>query len=58
MIWYWWLKREPEAEYVIQYIGKTEDFHKDIANNVEKWFDTSNYDESDKRPLPAGKKKK
>ena len=22
---------------------KTEDFHKDIANDVKKWFDTSNY---------------
>ena len=21
----------------------TEDFHKDIANDVERWFDTSNY---------------
>ena len=28
---------------------KTEDFYKDIANDVEKWSDTSNYDESDKR---------
>ena len=33
----------------------TEDFYKDIANNVEKWFDTTNYDEDDKRPLPIGK---
>ena len=23
---------------------KTEDFYKDISNDVEKWFDTSNYD--------------
>ena len=37
---------------------KTEDFYKDIANDVKKWFDTSNYDESDKRPLPIGKNKK
>ena len=37
---------------------KTEDFYKDIGNDVEKWFDTSNYDEHDKRPLPAGKNKK
>ena len=37
---------------------KTEDFYKDIANDVEKWFDTSNYDENDKRPLPIGKIKK
>ena len=37
---------------------KTEDFYKDIANDVEKWFDTSNYDKNDKRPLPTGKNKK
>ena len=24
---------------------ETEDFYKDIANDVEKWFGTSNYDE-------------
>ena len=35
---------------------KTEDFYKDIANDVEKMFDTSNY-ECD-RPLPTGKNKK
>ena len=35
---------------------KTEDFYKDIANDVEKRFDTSNY-ECD-RPLPIGKNKK
>ena len=23
---------------------KTEDFYKDIASDVERWFDTSNYD--------------
>ena len=37
---------------------KTEDFYKDIANDVERWFHTSNYDEKDKRPLPIGKNKK
>ena len=34
---------------------KTEDFYKNIAGDVERWFDTSNYDEKDKRPLPFGK---
>ena len=29
-----------------------------ISNDVEKWFDTSNYEKSDKRPLPVGKNKK
>ena len=37
---------------------KTEDFYKDIANDVEKWFDLSNYDENDKGLLPIGKNKK
>ena len=37
---------------------KTEDFYEDIANDVEKWFDTSNYDENDKRPLPGGQNNK
>ena len=36
----------------------TEDFYKDIANDVEKWFDTSDNDENDERPLPIGKNKK
>ena len=37
---------------------KTEDFFKDIANDVEKWFDTANYDGNNKTPLPIGKNKK
>ena len=37
---------------------KTEDFYKDIANDVERWFDTSNYDENDERPLQIGMNKK
>ena len=36
---------------------KTEDFYKDIAGDVERWFNTSNYDEKDKRPLPISKNK-
>ena len=35
---------------------ETEDFYKDVANDVEKRYDTSNY-ECD-RPLPTGKNKK
>ena len=34
--WYWQLKTE------------TEDFYKDIANDVQKWFYTSNYSKNDK----------
>ena len=37
---------------------KTEDFYKDIATDVEKWFDTSNYDENSKILFPMGKNKK
>ena len=37
---------------------KTEDFYKDIVNDVERQFDTSNYDENDKRPLLIGMNKK
>ena len=33
---------------------KTEDFYENIANDVEKWFDASNYDKNDKRPLSIG----
>ena len=36
----------------------TEVFYKDISNDVEKWFDTSNYDENDESPLPRGKNEK
>ena len=35
---------------------KTEDFYKEIANDVEKIYDTSNYKVN--RPLPKGKNKK
>ena len=37
---------------------KTKDFYKDIAKDVELWFDPSNYDEDDKRLLAIGKNKK
>ena len=37
---------------------ETEYFYKDIANDVDKWFDTSGYNENDNRPLPIGKNKK
>ena len=37
---------------------ETEDFYKDIAYDVERWFDTSKYDENDERPLPIGKNNK
>ena len=37
---------------------KSEDFYEDFANDVEKWFVTSNYDEDDERPFQIGKNKK
>ena len=37
---------------------KTEDFYEDIADDVKKWFDTSAYNEDDKRLLPIGGNKK
>ena len=37
---------------------KTKDFHKDIADDFERWFDASNYYKNDERPLPIGKSKK
>ena len=31
-----------DTDSLVMYI-KTEDFYKDIADDVERWFDTSNY---------------
>ena len=46
-----------DTDSFIIYI-KTEDFFEDISNDVERWFDTSNYDENDKIPLLIGQNKK
>ena len=46
-----------DTDSFIIYI-KTEHFFEDISNDVEKWFDTSNYNKKDKIPLPVGKNKK
>ena len=45
-----------DTDSFINYI-KTEDFFEDISNDIEKWFDTSNFDKNDKRSLPTGKNK-
>ena len=37
---------------------QTDDFFNDINNDVNKWFDTSNYDKNDNRPLEIEKNKK
>ena len=44
-----------DADNFIMHI-KTEDLYKDIADDVEKRFDTSNYEVY--KPLPTGKKNK
>ena len=36
----------------------TEDFFEDINKDFERWFETSNYDQNDKRSLPMGMNKK
>ena len=37
---------------------KTDDFYKDISVDVDKWFDTSNFNKNDNRPLEIGKNKR
>ena len=46
-----------DSDRFVIYI-KTEDFHKDIANDVEKCSEKFNYNEDDKRPLSICKNKK
>ena len=36
----------------------TEEFFEDITNDIERWFNTSNYDQNEKRPLQIGVNKK
>ena len=55
---------EKRQNYAIQiliallFILKLKNFWKIFPSDVEKWFDTSNYDKSNKRPPPVGKNKK
>ena len=64
--WYDYIKPKYQDKVKLCYMDtdsfiihiRTKDFDEDIANDVEKWFDTSNYDEDDKRPLPVGQNKK
>ena len=37
---------------------KTDDVYKDISNDVNRWFDTLNFNKNDDRPLETGKKQK
>ena len=36
----------------------TEDLFEDINNDVERWFDASNYDKNDRKPLQTGMNQK
>ena len=62
--WYDYMKPECGNDVKLCYMDtdsfimsiKTNDFYKDIANDVEKRFDMSNYECN--RPLPTGKNKK
>ena len=61
--WYDYLKPMSGDKIRLCYTGtdsfimhiKTEDFYKDISADVDKWFDTSNFDKNDNRPLEIGK---
>ena len=46
-----------DTDSFVMYI-KTDDFYKDISDDVDKWFDTSNFNRNDNRPLETGKNKK
>ena len=62
--WYDYMKPKYDDKVKLCYIDtgsfiisiKTKDFYRDIADDVEKRFDTSNYEVD--RPLPTGKNKK
>ena len=64
--WYDYVKPKYQNRANLCYMGtdsfiihiKTEDFYKEIANDVEKWFETSNYGKDDNRPFPIDKNKK
>ena len=65
-LWYEYIKPNYKEKAQLCYMDtdnftiyiETEDFYKGNANDVERWFDASNYDKNDKRPLPIGKNKK
>ena len=46
-----------DTDSFIVYI-QTEDFYNDVSNDVEKWLDTSNYDENNKGQLKSDLMKK
>ena len=64
--WYDYVKPKYEEKAKLGYMDTdgfvikifTEEFFEDINNDVERWFDTSDYDKNDKRPLQRGMNKK
>ena len=60
--WYDYIKPKYEEKARLCYMDtdsfvihiKTEDFYKDTADDVDKWFDTSKYKKDDNKPLPIG----
>ena len=67
MYYYWYSYLKPKCNDKIKlYVVtdsfiidvETDDFYKDISNDVEKWFHTSRYDKRLNRPLETGLNKK
>ena len=64
--WYDYIKPKCQDNAKLYYMDidsfifhiKTEDFYEDIADDVEKWFETSSYDDDVDRPLPKGMNRK
>ena len=64
--WYDYLKPKYQDNIKLCYMDtdsfilqiQADDFFKDINIDVNKWFDTSNYDKNDNRPLEIGKNEK
>ena len=46
-----------DTDSLIIYV-KTDDFYSDISNDVNEWFDTSNYSKDINRPLEKSKNKR
>ena len=65
-VWYEYIKPKYRDKSKLCYMDTgsfvihnfSEDFFEDIASDVERWFDTSDYDKNDKRPLQIGMNKK
>ena len=64
--WYDYLKPKYQKKAKLCYMDtnsfiihiEAEDFYKDTANDVNRWFDASAYNEKDERPFTTGKNKK